>query len=80
MKLPRDLGGLELAKLLAKLGYEVVRQSGSHLRLTRSQGGEHHVAIPRHSPLRVGTLSSILSDIALHMRLSRQELLDRLFE
>ncbi len=33
MKLPRDLGGEELAKLLKKYGYEVTRQTGSHMRL-----------------------------------------------
>lgn len=34
MKLPRDLTGLELAKALKALGYEITRQTGSHIRLT----------------------------------------------
>lgn len=34
MKLPRDIGGSELASLLGKYGYHVTRQTGSHLRLT----------------------------------------------
>ena len=34
MKLPRDLSGLELAQLLRTVGYEITRQTGSHLRLT----------------------------------------------
>lgn len=42
MKTPRDLGGLELAKALRKLGYGVTRQSGSHLRVTTQERGEHH--------------------------------------
>ncbi|MEW6026684.1 MAG: type II toxin-antitoxin system HicA family toxin [Planctomycetota bacterium] len=54
MKLPRDIGGLELAELLKKYGYTIGRQSGSHLRLTSTMKGEHHITIPciaeyRHS-------------------------------
>ncbi|MCI0556061.1 MAG: type II toxin-antitoxin system HicA family toxin [Anaerolineae bacterium] len=80
MRIPRDLGGEELAKLLKRHGYELTRQVGSHMRLTTRQGGEHHVTIPRHKPLRVGTLNSILKDIAEHLKLSRDELIESLFE
>ena len=79
MKLPRDISGTELVKALRVLGYEVTRQSGSHMRLTTTQGGEHHVTVPRHSPLRVGTLAAILDDVAAHAGLSRDELLAELF-
>ena len=64
MRLPRDVGGEELAGLLRQHGYEITRQTGSHLRLTTMQEGEHHVTIPRHGSLRVGTLSAILSNVA----------------
>ena len=48
MKVPRDLGGEELARLLGQFGYVVTRQAGSHLRLTSSsRGTEHHITIPR---------------------------------
>jgi predicted RNA binding protein YcfA (HicA-like mRNA interferase family) len=47
MRLPRDLAGEELAVLLGRYGYEVTRQTGSHMRLTTTQRGEHHVTIPR---------------------------------
>ena len=60
MKLPRDMSGAGLAKALKILGYQVTRQAGSHMRLTTIEGGEHHVTIPRHDPLRVGTLAAIL--------------------
>ena len=79
MKLPRDLTGAELSKRLARLGYTVTRQTGSHLRLTSGQHGEHHVTVPRHAPLRVGTLAAILDAVAAHHGLSRDALLDRLF-
>jgi predicted RNA binding protein YcfA (HicA-like mRNA interferase family) len=78
VKLPRDLSGDALAARLANLGYAITRQRGDHLRLTTSQGGEHHVTIPRHDPLKVGTLSGILSDVGAHFGLSREELLNRL--
>ncbi len=79
MRLPRDLSGAELARALGRLGYEVTRQTGSHMRLTRSDGGEHHVTIPDHDPLKVGTLSAILRDVAAHLGLTRDELLEELF-
>lgn len=79
MKLPRDLSGAQLAKALARVGYSATRQSGSHLRLTAAGPSEHHVTIPLHDPLRVGTLAAILADVAAHQEISRDELLDRLF-
>ena len=80
MKLPRDVSGADLAKRLGRLGYEVTRQTGSHLRLTTSQRGQHHVTIPNHDPLRVGTLAGILGDVAAHFETSRDELIHRLFD
>jgi predicted RNA binding protein YcfA (HicA-like mRNA interferase family) len=35
MRIPRDLSGADLVKRLSRLGYEVTRQTGSHIRLTR---------------------------------------------
>ena len=80
MRLPRDVSGGELAKRLSRLGYEVTRQSGSHMRLTTQELGEHHLTIPDHDELRVGTLRSILRDVAEHFGLSLQEVVERLFE
>ena len=62
MKLPREISGEDLAKLLEKYGYEITRQTGSHIRLTTTVKGEHHIIIPAHKYLKIGTLSSILSD------------------
>jgi hypothetical protein len=50
MKTPRDLSGVELAKALRKLGSVITRQSGSHLRITTQEGGEHHEVIPQSQP------------------------------
>lgn len=78
MKLPRDISGAELAKSLNKLGYQVTRQTGSHLRLTTTKEGEHHVTVPRHDPLRVGTLAGILDEVATHFDMSREELVTKI--
>jgi predicted RNA binding protein YcfA (HicA-like mRNA interferase family) len=78
MRLPRDVSGQDLAKALGGLGYRVTRQTGSHLRLTTLEDGEHHVTIPRHDPLRVGTLAGILADVAEHFRMTREDLVTRL--
>lgn len=80
MKLPRDASGKELAKLLRKVGYEVVRQTGSHIRLRSvAKGREHNITIPAHDYLKVGTLSSILADVAGYLEIDRDELIERLF-
>jgi predicted RNA binding protein YcfA (HicA-like mRNA interferase family) len=79
MKLPRDLSGRELVQALSRLGYAVTRQTGSHVRLTTNENGEHHITIPDHDSLRIGTLSAILNDVADHFGLPRDELLEQLF-
>ena len=79
MRLPRDISGVDLAKTLRRLGYEITKQTGSHLRLTTERGGEHHLTIPAHDAIRVGTLSAMLRDVAEHHQLSRQQLIEELF-
>jgi predicted RNA binding protein YcfA (HicA-like mRNA interferase family) len=80
LKLPRDLSGPELARALRVFGYQVTRQTGSHMRLTTTMRGEHHVTIPAHAILRVGTLAGILGDFAAHLDLTRDEIARKLFE
>jgi len=82
MKLPRDLGGGELANLLGILyGYKITRQTGSHLRLTSTlKGTEHHLTIPRHKPLMVGTLSSMVNEIAYYLKMEKHDLIEELFQ
>ncbi|HLQ35101.1 MAG TPA: type II toxin-antitoxin system HicA family toxin [Chloroflexota bacterium] len=80
MKLPRGISGDQLVSLLRRYGYEPTRQTGSHVRLTsKSKGSEHHVTIPRHQSLRIGTLSAILRDLAGYLEISRDELVEDLF-
>ena len=79
MKLPRDLSGVELARALSGIGYRITRQTGSHLRLTLEIPTQHHLTVPAHDPLKVGTLSAILADVAGHLKISREDLLQQLF-
>lgn len=80
MRLPRDLSGTQLAKHLRRTGYQVTRQTGSHIRLTIDTPVQHHITIPAHDPLKVGTLGAILAEVAAHLKLTREELLERLFD
>ena len=79
MKLPRDLSGPDLAKTLGAFGYRVTRQTGSHMRLTTTERGEHHITIPAHAELRIGTLAAVLGDVADHFDMTRDAVARRLF-
>jgi predicted RNA binding protein YcfA (HicA-like mRNA interferase family) len=79
MNLPRDIDASKLIKALRNLGYETTRQTGSHIRLTTQQNGQHHLTIPNHDPLRIGTLNAILTEVAQHLGISKQEVVERLF-
>jgi predicted RNA binding protein YcfA (HicA-like mRNA interferase family) len=80
VKLPRDLSGADLAVLLRRYGYEVIRQTGSHLRLTSTlKGREHHLTVPSHKTLKLGTLSAILSEVSRYLRIDRERLADQIF-
>jgi predicted RNA binding protein YcfA (HicA-like mRNA interferase family) len=79
MKLPRDLAAADLEKALRRaFGYQSTRQSGSHRRLTTQTGGQHHLTIPVHDPLKPGTLRAILGEVAAHHRLTVDGVLQQL--
>jgi predicted RNA binding protein YcfA (HicA-like mRNA interferase family) len=80
LKLPRDLDGERLTSLLRPYGCEITRQSGSHMRLTSAvKGREHHVTIPAHKELGVGTLHSILREVARYLEMDPNALVRKLF-
>jgi len=78
VKVPRDVSGDELLRALIRLGYQLSRQKGSHAIATTQLHGEHHVAVPRHNPIKIGTLNHLLKDVAEHHGLTRDELVDLL--
>jgi predicted RNA binding protein YcfA (HicA-like mRNA interferase family) len=79
MKVPRDLSGRDLIKLLSFYGYKVVTQKGSHIKITTQEKGEHHLAIPNHNPLKTGTLNAIIRQVAGHFEKTKDEILADLF-
>ena len=79
MRIPRDIGAEDLISLPRRYGYESTRQTGSHIRITTILNGEHHVTIPRHGPIRVGTLQAILRDIAGHLNTEWRAFSEELF-
>jgi len=79
MKIPRDIGSNVIVKKLEKFGYKVTRQVGSHIRLTSIENGTHHITIPNHNPIKIGTLSSILQEVANHHGITKQEVINQLF-
>lgn len=80
MKLPRDVGGEKLVSLLTKYGYRETHRSGSHIRLTTTlKGAEHHITVPAHDPVKVGTLNNILNDLMSYLEMDKQALIKELF-
>ncbi len=73
MKLPRDVSGGELVRSLRRLGYEVVRQVGSHVQLAVTRGNRYKLTIPNHRALRVGTLDGIIDAVSQQLAMSRDE-------
>jgi predicted RNA binding protein YcfA (HicA-like mRNA interferase family) len=80
LKLPRDPDGKKLPALLRPYGCQITRQTGSHLRLTSARKGrDHHVTIPAHRELSVGTLHRILRDVAMYLEMELATFLNELF-
>ena len=80
MKLPRDLSGRDFTRLVRRFGYEIVRQEGSHIRLASNcKGKTHHITIPDHDVLKVGTLTKAIQRIADYLEMEPSELRQTLF-
>jgi predicted RNA binding protein YcfA (HicA-like mRNA interferase family) len=80
LRLPRNLSGAQLVRLLARYGYEQSRQTGSHIRLTSTiMGSTHHITVPAHRRLKIGTLASIVSDVARYVEKDREAVAAELF-
>lgn len=78
MKVPRDLNGSQLVKMLEKVGYQIQHQSGSHIIVKTLQNGENTQSVPNHKPLKIGTLNAILGEVADHLGVEKKDLLQQL--
>jgi predicted RNA binding protein YcfA (HicA-like mRNA interferase family) len=80
MKLPRNVSDNELIKFLQKIGDFISRQKGNLQLSCNLPSGEHLITIPNQDPIKMGTLSSILSDISQAHKISKQELINKIFK
>ena len=62
-RLPR-LSGREVVKMFKALGWQVARQSGSHIILIRD-GHIASLSVPNHKEVAVGTLRSLIRSAGL---------------
>jgi predicted RNA binding protein YcfA (HicA-like mRNA interferase family) len=70
-----------LAQKLRRYGYEVVRQTGSHIRLRSNlRGADHRVTVPDHKTLKLGTLNAIVAAVAKYLEKERSQIAEDLFE
>lgn len=79
MRTPGDLSGKELIKLLSKYGYTITTQRGSHIKITTQENGEHHLAILNHNPLKIGTFNGIITQVANHFSVTKNQVFENLF-
>ncbi|MBI2672009.1 type II toxin-antitoxin system HicA family toxin [Candidatus Woesearchaeota archaeon] len=59
-KLPSNISGERLIKAIAKLGYELDHQTGSHIILRQNKSPFRRLTIPKHKELARGTLRAII--------------------
>ena len=79
-KVPRDINARELIQYLKIFEYSVIRQTGCHIRLASNYMGiNHQITIPNHSPIKIGTMNSILNDIADYLKIDKSALIEILF-
>ena len=78
MKLPRGVSAERLIRALETVGYVVIRQKGSHVRLRHQGPPTHTITVPLHNPLKIGTLHEILTEVALMRSNTVDSLVERL--
>jgi len=76
VKLPRELYGRDLAReLCSHWEYRQVNQAGSHIILQTESPRHHRLSVPDHKPLRIGTLTAILRQVAAAKGVTREDIL-----
>ena len=71
------VSGKTLIACLKSIGYEVIRQRGSHVRLEKATKiGIHKITIPNHNPIAKGTLNDILNNVALWNQIPKEKLIE----
>ena len=77
-KLPQ-VSGTDVIKLLHSLGYEILSQRGSHVKMRKlTIIGKHTVIVPSHKVVAKGTLNDTLSKVSLWNNISKEDLIKKL--
>ena len=66
-KLPQVSGDTAVKKFL-RLGYEVVRQKGSHVRLVHGDVRRGRLSVPLHKTLKKGLLAELIQGAGLTLQ------------
>jgi len=75
-KLP-VVSGKRLLKFLSKIGYVIVRQRGSHIRMEKITAlGKHKITIPYHREIAKGTLNDILAKVSMWNSIPKKKLIE----
>ncbi|MEX1014770.1 MAG: type II toxin-antitoxin system HicA family toxin [Candidatus Paceibacterota bacterium] len=64
VKLP-SLSAKELVKILHKLEYRIVRQTGSHVRMKSLENGRKPLTIPNHKEIGRGLMRKIIRNAGI---------------
>lgn len=75
MTIPRNLSAKKLIKILEGHGYQAIRTSGSHVRMTHDGPPRHSITVPTHGALKIGTLNAILTSVGKHLKMDKQSIL-----
>jgi predicted RNA binding protein YcfA (HicA-like mRNA interferase family) len=78
MKLPRGVSADRLIRALEHIGYSVVRQKGSHIRLSHPGPPAHSITVPLHDPLKIGTLHGVLAEVSQARSISIENIISQL--
>jgi predicted RNA binding protein YcfA (HicA-like mRNA interferase family) len=78
MRLPRGVSADRVIRALERLGYGVIRQKGSHVRLRHEGPPAHTITVPLHDPLKTGTLYGILSEVGQERSITIESIADLL--
>ena len=60
-----QISGKELVKVLQKVGYELISQKGSHIKLRQFNPIKITIIVPNHKIIRPGTLNNILKKVGI---------------
>ena len=67
------LSGKDIVRALEKLGFQVARQSGSHIMMKRGRKG---CVVPNHKEVKVGTVNGLLRQAEVSSEDFQKALLD----